>query len=33
MHGARLLAPLATSRVEALVAANLDTLKQVLETR
>ena len=28
----RLLAPLATSRVKASVAANLDTLKQVLET-
>jgi hypothetical protein len=29
----RLLAPLAASRVKAAVAANLDTLKQVLETR
>ena len=28
----RLLAPLGTSRVKASVAANLDTLKQVLET-
>jgi hypothetical protein len=28
----RLLAPLAASRVKASVAANLDTLKQVLET-
>jgi hypothetical protein len=29
----RLLAPLATSRVKTAVAANLDTLKQLLETR
>jgi carbon monoxide dehydrogenase subunit G len=29
----RLLAPLAASRVKAAVAANLDTLRQVLETR